>query len=91
MEPQSTESTRAAFKAFFLALSVEAQEAFAQSANTTVPYIRTHLVYGNRVPRPGLMDSLTKACAEHGLPITREALILSFYQREPEEQRAAAA
>lgn len=49
------------FRDYFLSLSKTEQEIFAENAETTVLYIRTHLITGYKVPRRKLMNNLVKA------------------------------
>lgn len=74
------------FKKFFQGLDESAQEKFALEANTTVGYIKTHLIYGRKIPKPKLFNRLVSACEKFNANITRSDLFDFFYK---EDQQAA--
>jgi hypothetical protein len=76
------------FEAYFMALDAEAREAFAARADTTVVYIRDHLLAGRRMPRRRMIDSLAEALEDRGAGITREELVLFFHARSEREATA---
>lgn len=71
-----------------MALEAEAREAFARDADTTVEYIRDHLLAGRRMPRPQLINGLAVALARRKVEISREDLVTFFYARNEREATA---
>lgn len=76
------------FEVYFMALEAEAREAFARDADTTVEYIRDHLLAGRRMPRPQLINGLAVALARRKVEISREDLVTFFYARNEREATA---
>ncbi len=64
-------------KKYFTSLNDKEQGAYAKKAGTTVGYIKTHLIYGRKLPRPGLMEGLAKA--SNG-KISQRQLLNFFYK-----------
>ena len=67
------------FKEFWQGLSLDEKKQLAADAGTTVNYIRTHLVYANRVPSRNYMNDLYKACVKINPSISKEQLLSFFY------------
>ncbi len=49
------------FREYVNSLNPDALETFANSSGTTVNYIKNHLIYKNKIPRPEMIDSLVLA------------------------------
>ncbi len=76
------------FEAYFMALDAHAREAFAARADTTVEYIRDHLLAGRRMPRRRLIESLAEALDDRGAHISTDELVLFFHARSEREAAA---
>lgn len=74
-------SVEPSFKELWLGLPEDRKEAFATEAGTTPGYIRTHLIHGNKLPRPELMRGLATACEKFQWPFSEEQLVLHFYRK----------
>ncbi|MFQ6256094.1 hypothetical protein ACLMPK_01090 [Yersinia enterocolitica] len=70
------------FKLFWHALSDEQKEDIASKANTTVTYIRTHLICGRKVPSRERMRLLHSACAEYQNDLTLDQMVSFFYNAQ---------
>jgi hypothetical protein len=75
------------FKSFYQGLAVADRARFAEIAGTTTGYIEVHLVTRRKIPKPRLIASLAKACAQLGGAIT-EPDLLSFFYRMAEQSEA---
>jgi hypothetical protein len=73
------------FKSFFQSLNENQRTEFASVAGTTVGYIKTHLVYGRKVPQRETFDGLIKALNQFKAGITRQDLLHFFYPPSQEE------
>jgi hypothetical protein len=71
------------FKSFFQSLSETDRKAFAETAGTTVAYIRTHLVYGRKIPKKTTLNGLMAALGKFNSKITREELLNFFFHQSP--------
>lgn len=49
------------FKSYIAKLSAEQLGNFATESGTTVNYIKLHLIYKKKLPRPEMIDALVKA------------------------------
>lgn len=67
------------FKAFWQSLSSAEKKQVAETAGTTVNYIRTHLVYKTRVPGRKSTKDLYNACASINPEISQDQLVSFFY------------
>lgn len=65
------------FRQWFLSLSDEERESYAEKAGTTAGYIRVHLIGRRKIPRAELMNRL--AAASDG-KWTVPALLAFFYR-----------
>jgi hypothetical protein len=74
------------FKEFYLSLSEAERVRFGDIAGVKPQYIRTHLIYGRKVPQPKTMDGLVLALFEFNAPITRQDLLHFFYPPMDGEQ-----
>ncbi|CFQ87801.1 MULTISPECIES: hypothetical protein [Yersinia] len=67
------------FRLFWRELSEEQKEDIARKANTTVAYIKTHLVFARRIPSRERMKLLHSACSEYQSDLSLEQLLSFFY------------
>lgn len=67
------------FKNYYQSLTPVLKLEFALEAGTSVHYINTHLVYGRKIPKPKLINGLTRACEKYNAGISKEALLDFFY------------
>lgn len=70
------------FKKFFQGLDNANQVQFALEAKTTVGYIKTHLIYGRKIPKPKLFNRLADCCEKFESGITRSDLFNFFYSED---------
>ncbi len=68
------------FKAFWRALSDEDKEKFAGLIDREVSYIKVHMAYGRKMPRPETIDAIAAAAAEFGTTVSREQ-VAGFFLR----------
>lgn len=77
MEPQ--------FDEFYLSLSPDEREAYADASGTTPGYIQTHLIHARKWPG----DDLVRALADNSKgKVSREALLLWFFRKRDMKQPA---
>lgn len=67
------------FKQFWLAMSKDERDVFAEEAGTTAYYIMTHTQRRTRMPKKKLMDQLFKACKKRKPELTKPQLVSFFY------------
>jgi hypothetical protein len=75
------------FKDFYLSLTDDQKVEFAKLAGTTPNYIRTHLVYGRKIPQRKTFDGLIRALAAFGSKVTRNDLLLCFFPPADDEEK----
>ena len=63
-------------KTYFYGLSPEEREAFARRAETTVGYLRCHLITRRKIPRP---ESMQKLAAASQRQVSLDDLLTYFY------------
>lgn len=67
------------FKQFWLGMSKDERDAFAEEAGTTTLYIMTHTQRRTRMPRERYMNKLFKACKKRNPELTKAQLVSFFY------------
>lgn len=69
------------FKKYWLALSPDERDAFADEAGTTSHYIQTHLTGRRKTPGKRLMDGLFNACKSRNWTHSKPEFLVFFYDR----------
>ena len=67
------------FKQFWLGMSKDERDAFAEEAGSTALYIMTHTQRKTRMPKKKFIDQLFKACKKRKPNLTKQELVLFFY------------
>lgn len=70
------------FKLFWHALTDDQKKDVALKSNTTVGYIKTHLICGRRIPSRKRMRLLHSACSAYQSDLTFDQLLLFFYNAQ---------